>query len=183
MWYIHKKGLYTVLALALLGATSLMAQVADSEHVSKLLANAKTQAISAADDAELLQSYTRSQLSLTSHSAQIERIRGHVNELGRTVNDLKAARAEASPWQQLAIDRIDPLLQEMADTLTATIKHMNDNPGRIHMQPFRDYVAANYDLTNRAASVIRDFVEYGKVKARVQELEQKLEITAAEAGN
>lgn len=178
MRYIKRKGLYAVLALLLLGAAGLRAQTADSKHVSKLLANAKTQAFNASEDAELLQSYTRSQLTYTSHAAQLEKIRGHVNELGRTVNDLKAARAEASPWQQVAIDRIDPLLQEMADTLTATIKHMNDNPSRIHMQPFRDYATATYDLTSRMSSAISDFVEYGKVKGRVAELEQKLEMPA-----
>ena len=183
MRYIHNKWLSAILTLMLLGTASLVAQTEDSEHVSKLLANAKSQAISASDDAELLQSYTRSQLALSSHAAQIEKIRGHVNDLGRTVSDLSAARAEGSQWQQVAIDRIDPLLRELADTLTTTIKHMNDNPGRIHMKAYRDYATATYDLTSRTASTISDFVEYGKVRARVAELEQKLEITPAEAGN
>jgi len=118
---IKRIGFAYFLAL-LVGTTGLLAQPADSDHVTKLLADAKTHATSAEQDAELLKSYTRSGLSLQSHSAQLEKIRGHVNDFGRTINDLKNARGEASPWQQQAIDRIDPLLQEMADTLTATIQ-------------------------------------------------------------
>lgn len=137
MRYICKKGFCAVFALLLLSTANLIAQTEDSEYVSKLLANAKNQAISASDNANLLQSYTRSQLALSTHAAQIAKIRGHLDDLGRTVDELKAARAEASQWQQTAIDRIDPLLQELADTLTATIKHMNDNPGRVHMKAYR----------------------------------------------
>lgn len=183
MGHINKTRLYAVLALVMLGTVSLLAQAPDSEHVSKLLANAKSEAVNASNDAEQLQAYTNSNISLSSHGAQIEMIRGHVNDIGQTVSELKAARAEASPWQQQAIDRIDPLLQEVADTLTATLKHMNDNPGHIRMQPYRDYVTATYDLTSRTASTISDFVEYGKMKARVEALEEKLEIPSAEARN
>jgi len=184
MRFTNRKGLYAVLMLLLLGASQLaFSQRGDSEHVTKLLADAKGQAANALEDADLLKTYTRSKMSLPSHSAQIEKIRGHVNEIGRTVNDLKAARGEASPWQQQAIDRVDPILQEMADTLTATIKHMNDNPTHINMQPYQDYVGATYDLTSRMASIINDFVEYGKKRTRVDELEHKLEVGSAGAGH
>jgi len=181
MRFVNPQRVFAALVL-LLGTTGLAAQTADSAQVTKLLADAKAQAASAANDAELLQSYTRSTLSLESHASQIEKIRTHVNDLGRTVSEMKAARGVASNWQQQAIDRIDPLLQEMADSLSTTIKHMNDNPSRIHMQPYRDYAAATYDFANRTAEVIRDFVEYGKVKGRVAELEQKLEIDPNRAG-
>ena len=136
MRFVNPQRVFVALVL-LLGTTGLTAQTSDSAQVTKLLADAKAQAASAANDAELLQSYTRSTLSLESHASQIEKIRTHVNDLGRTVSEMKAARGEASNWQQQAIDRIDPLLQEMADTLSATIKHMNDNPNRIHMQSYR----------------------------------------------
>ena len=64
----------------------------------------------------------------------------------------------------------------MADTLSTTIKHLNDNPSHIHMQPYRDYASATYDLVSRTASVVRDFVEYGKAKSRAEDLEHKLEV-------
>lgn len=180
---MNKNGVYAALVLFLLGTATLVAQSADSEHVSQLLATAKTQATNASQDADLLKTYTRSSLALASHGDQIEKIRGHVNDLGRTASELTAARSEASPWQQQAIDRIDPLLRELAETVTTTINHMNDHPDRIHMQPYRDYVSATYDVANRTATAISDFVEYGKTKARMQQLEQKLEVTPAAAGN
>ena len=163
----------------MLFAPALLAQKPDSANVSKLLADAKTQASKASEDAQRLQQYSRSSLSWESHTMQVKRIRKDVNDLGSTVRDLNAARPEASAWQLVAIDRIGPLLQEMADTLTNTINHMNDNPGRIHTQTYRDYASANFDLASRTSSIISDFVEYGKVKARTEQLERKLELPTA----
>jgi cell division protein FtsB len=184
MQSINKKRWLGIFLLFLFAASGfLMAQSADSQHVANLLAKASSQANTAAQDADILQSYTRSKLSLSTHQEQIDRIRENVNALGRTVEDLKTARSEGSPWQQEAIDRIDPLLQEIADTLTATIKHLNDNPSQIHMQPYRDYVTATYDLTHEMAATIRDFVQYGKAKGRIDKLEQKLEMPPSGSGN
>ena len=52
-------------------------------------------------------------------------MRLHINDLGKVAKELEDARPEGSPWQQVAIDRIDPLLREMADQLTSTINHLN----------------------------------------------------------
>jgi hypothetical protein len=110
-------------------------------------------------------------------------MRKHVNDLGRTVKSLNDAKAEGSPWQQEAIDRIDPLLQQMADQLSTTIKHLNDHKNQIHFQNYRDYTAANYELASRTAGMISDFVDYGKAKAKAESLERKLELLGSASGD
>jgi light-regulated signal transduction histidine kinase (bacteriophytochrome) len=110
------------------------------------------------------------------HAEQLNRIKEHVNELGQLNKQLSDSRSEGSPWQQMAIDQVDVRLREMADLLTATIEHLNDNQSRVHMQAYRDYVKTNCELTSRIAKMIDDFVDYDEAKSRAESLEQKLEL-------
>jgi hypothetical protein len=159
-----------------LGTANLLAQKADSEDISRLLNDAKTQSLQAEWDADQLVAYTRSGVSWQSHSNQLDRMKEHVNALGKLNKELRDQRDAGSLWQQTAIDRTTPLLQEMADTLTATIKHLNDHKSEIQLQQYRDYADANYEVANRMSRMVSDFVDYGKAKSRAVELEQKLEI-------
>ena len=86
----------------------------DSEHVSQLLADAKTQAFQLNVDASALESYTRSNLTWESHAAAVNGMKEHVKAAGRTLTKLEDSRNNASPWQATAIDRIKSLLEEMA---------------------------------------------------------------------
>ena len=162
--------------------TLLMAQSNDSATITNLLSQAKNLATQAEEHADTLKSYTTSGLSWESHASQLSAMREHVNDLGKVVSQLNDARAEGSPWQQEAIDRINPLLREMADHLTATINHLNDHKNQLQMQAYRDYTSANYDLASRTATVISDLVEYGKAKSKATSLEQKLEPPTTGAG-
>jgi hypothetical protein len=173
-----------VLALTLsMGSSTSSAQSADSTLISDLLSQAKTHAALAKNDASTLESYARSKMSWRSQSRQIEKIRTHVNQLGALNKELSDARSQGSPWQQHAIDQVDGRLREMADLLTQTIDHMNDNQNRVHMPPFRDYAKANYALASKLADMIRDFVDYDQSKSVAVALEQKLEIPVTQASN
>jgi hypothetical protein len=172
------------LALALVtGVVAGSAQSVDSEQISRLLLRAKSHAVLAEDDASTLDSYARSKVSWQIHAAELQRIREHVNDLGQLNKQLSDSRAEGSPWQQTAIDQIDPRLRELADLLTATINHLNDHPSHIQMQAYRDYVKGNAELTSRIAKMIGDFVEYDEAKSKVESLEQRLELPVAAGAN
>jgi hypothetical protein len=165
------------LALALSTGPSIgFAQTSGSDQISDLLKQAKSHAVMAEDDAAKLKSYAWSKVSWQSHAAQLDRIKGHINELGQLNKQLSDSRAEGSPWQQEAIDQIDPQIREMADLLTATIKHLNNNQSHVHMQPFQDYPKANAELTSRFAKLIDDFVDYDAAKSKAEFLERKLEL-------
>ncbi|MHB1021727.1 MAG: hypothetical protein ACYC0Z_04915, partial [Acidobacteriaceae bacterium] len=159
-----------------LGGRLVIAQTADSPHINQLLDQAKSHAVLARDDADTLHSYTMANLSWQSHATRLQSMKEHVNELGKVEQELRDAREEGSPWQQEAIDRINPLLKNLADTLTSTIDHLNKNQNRIHLPAYRDYTRANYELANETATVISDFVAYGRAKSKATSLEKKLEL-------
>jgi len=160
------------------------AQTVDSSKVNDLLKETKTHAVLAEDDAQTLDAYTRSKLSWQSHATRVHEMKEHANDLIRDFNQLSSMRGDASPWQQEAIDRINPLLQEMAAHLTATINHLNDNQSRTHLPQYQQYVHANRELMVKTARLVSEFADYSEAKTVVNELEKKLELpTVAREGD
>ena len=176
-------GVAVVALLLVIKGPVAMAQKADSAEISNLLSEAQHHAVLLDDDAVTLQSYTRSKLHWKSHAQQLELMKTHVNNLGKVTAQLSDLRSEGSPWQQQAIDQINPLLQEMADHLTATINHLNENQERVNMPAFQDYARANYDLASKTSALIKDYVNYDKARSQSQSLEQKLEMPVENEGN
>ncbi|MDE3200510.1 MAG: hypothetical protein KGN79_06265 [Acidobacteriota bacterium] len=167
------------IAIAIAFAFAAKAQSNDSARINDLLKNVKSHAALATHDAEMLQSFTRSDLSWQSHAIQINMIKEHINNLIEDHNAMIAAREEASPWQQKAIDRTDPVVKEIADRLTATIDHLNNNQNKIKLQAYRDYVHSSYELITTLDKMVNDFVNYEEAKSKADTLEQDLELPAS----
>lgn len=148
----------------------------DSKEVSSILADIKAEAIQLRDDADQLKAFTHSTLSWESHAGKVEQMKEHVNNAGKSLTKLDSLRRSASPWQQQAIDRTTPLLKELASNVTSTIEHLNRRPALLQTSLYVDYVTSNYDLSSDLAELISDYVEYGRSKARSEELADKLEV-------
>ena len=150
------------------------AEVADSEHVSALLSEAKTMAYQLKEDAQTMESFNRMNVAIETQKATINQIRNHVNELGRQLTKLRDAKAEGSLWQRTAVDRITPYLDELSGYTSAAIEHL---AGRQHNPAeYQDYLEANADYASDLSAMISDFVDYGKTRQRVDRLQGKLEI-------
>jgi hypothetical protein len=169
-----------LIALALVVAGSLLIPAGlratgapDSAQITKLLADTKAVSVQLKTDSGQMDSYTRSKLSWQSYSDKIEIIKGHINNAGQLLAKLKDAESTGSPWQQATIKRIEPLLKEMADNLTATINHLNDNKNKLHFPEFIDYVKANYALATDTEALLRVSVDYGMDKAKFELLSAK----------
>ncbi len=168
-----------VLALLLSNSMLLSAQKADSAPISKLFVEIREHATLAEADAETLDAYTRSNVSWQGHANQLRNVKEHVDDLLRDYNEAQRLRDQGSTWQMQAIDQLRPLLQGMADHLSATIKHQRTHQTQVQMKPYQDYVHANQVYAARTSQLIHDLVDYGEAKARSEELEQKLELPAS----
>jgi hypothetical protein len=168
--------LFALGVLLFAGVPRSSAENADSEQISKLLADAKIHAVEAEDDAASLDSFTRSRVSWQQHAIELESMKRHVNEIGKIVADMQELEPQGSPWQKQAIAQISPLLRDMGDHLGKTIEHLNNNQKRIHMPDHMEYSRTNYQLAKRTADLIRDFIEYDQAQATTAQLEEKLEL-------
>jgi hypothetical protein len=103
-------------------------------------------------------------------------MKDHVNAVAGTLAKLDDARATAAPWQATAIDRIKPLLREIAANTGEVIDAVNKSPKRLATKEYRDYIEANSDDANQLAELIANFVNYGNAKNRMERLAAKLEL-------
>lgn len=161
------------------GPSYANAQNKDSAHISRLLNEARSYAIQLDNDAAELESYSNSNLNWHSHATQLNLMREHVNNLGKLHQQMQELQSQGSPWQQDAINRVDPLLRQMADQLTTTIEHGNQYPNRIHMMKYKNYTHACADLAARTSRLISDIVAYDRAQSRARMLEQDLELPAS----
>ncbi len=176
------RSLTSGLNLALLAAGCLLtpavmrAQQADGERISKLLSEAKAEAVQLRNDSDELVSITRSSKAWQTYGEKIEMIKEHVNATGKLLTDMREAEAVADPWQKSAIEQIEPLLRELASNTERTIKHLNENQNRVHMPEMKDLAKANLALAKDLETLIRDYVEYGNAKQTYERLSGKLKV-------
>ena len=173
----------SIVALMVAGCVSISpgAKAADnvagsSEKIHELLTQVKAEAIELKRDAHDLEIWAQGkQISWRTHGAQLSVIREHINKAGKLLAQMNEARHAASPWQQRAIDRIHPLLKELADNTGATINHLNDARSNVHFSEYADYAKAGSDLAEELASLVSDYVDFGEHEADYHRLKGKLE--------
>jgi hypothetical protein len=170
------------MAVALAGGLSLASAEArgkgpgpkDSEQVTKLLKEARSEAVKLQLETEKLDSYKNSELSRETHARKLEVTKDHINELGKTLDKLEAQKAEASPWQQNAIEEMRPLLEQLAGRTTQAIGHVNDNPWQLRHPDYHDMLADKSDLASQLTDVLNDHIEYGEAKAELEQREAEV---------
>jgi hypothetical protein len=149
-----------------------------NEAVSKTLAEAKNQAIQIKDDAQLMETFTWSNVDDKTQGVVVNQVREHVNTLGRQLATLKAERASAEPWQKTAIDRIAPLLSDLSSDTEMVIDQLNGTNGRLNFKDYKELLEAHADESTELATLISDFVDYGRTKERLARLTAKIELPA-----
>jgi len=149
----------------------------DSDQVSKLLSEAKTEAQALVHDTDQLKTFAQSNLSYESHASKITSIKEHINQAGEILASLHEARDTAAPWQQQAIGQITPLLKQLAANTQSAIEHLNDKRHNIGLSTeYKNYVVENYDLAKELAALISDYVDYERHKAEFDRLGEKLQV-------
>lgn len=139
-----------VAALALLVPVTVAfaAQTPDSASISKLFQQARQHAALANDDISILDSNRFSNYAPQMHALYLQRVKDHAAELFRDYYQLQALRNKGTPQQREAIDRLDPLLKEMATSLTSTLQTFNAHPARVHMPPYRNNIHTDWLTIN-----------------------------------
>ena len=66
--------------------------------------------------------------------------------MGRQLARLVEARSTASPWQTMAVDRMTPLLKELASNTSAVIDDLNESPHRLHADDYKEYLESDVSI-------------------------------------
>lgn len=170
-----------VLAFMLLAASlvivnrAMALKNAENQNVRDLLSLAAQQSASLDYDADQMQSLLHSDAVWQTHATLLESVKGHVNQLSRTVAKLQAERSEASTWQQKGIDRVVPLLRELAENTTAAIYHINKNQTRPVSGYYADYLDENAETAHDLNRIITATIEYGHIRGKLEKLEEQIQ--------
>jgi len=160
-------------------STPLSAQKQENPEITQLLADARDKAAELSRDVDEMEALIRSDVSWQTHAEMLESVKEHVNQLGRIAAQLEQKRDSASQWQQQAVDRMLPVLRELAANTTAAINHLNENKGRpLETSSYPQYLRENAEAAHNLSDMISSFVKYGDSRAKVEKLEQKLEIAS-----
>lgn len=169
-------GLLAVALLAMVPAIRAASPTKDSQDVSGFFSEAKAEAVQLQFDAEELNNFTRSKTSWETHASKLEEIKAHVNKVSALVTKMNAAKVDAAPWQQQAIERVNPMLTDLATTVSAAITHLSKNQDRLMHPPYPDYAAATAATATDMAEMISDYVDYGETKHHLDDLTRQLEV-------
>ncbi len=164
-----------LLTLPFMANRAMALQNAENQDVRNLLSLAVQQSAALSYDADQMQGLLHSDVSWQTHETLLSTVKEHVNQLGRTIAKLQAERGEASTWQQRGIDRLLPLLRELAENTTAAINHLNKNQIRPVSGNYAEYLDDNADMAHELNQVISATVQYGHTRTKLEKLEEQIQ--------
>jgi len=134
-----------VIAILMLGfALVASARTGYSEQISISMHQARLHATQAAADLALLQTYSKAGVPWQVHFHRLQQVQDHVNALVADYNRLDALRYKATPSQVAALDRIQPLLQDLQSQVKETLHYLVYNSVAVNMPPFTQRVRAEH---------------------------------------
>src|ERR1700744_1644082 len=164
-------------SLSLWLPTRVFALRGESDQLAQLLGEAQNEAGELARDADETEALIRNEVSWQTHAEMLERVKQHVNNMGRIIDKLSEARSSGSELQEQAVDRTLPLLKELAANTTAAINYLNQNKTRPPAEPYTQYLKENADTAQQLAATVSSLFEYEKTMNKMGELKNKLDQT------
>lgn len=138
------------LVLSVSVRSAFAAPPSDSTTIPQVLEQARHHAYEANYDAAVLDSYRQSDLDFRTYAGTLRNIQKHANDLFQDLHQLQALRDRGNPAQREAIDRLEPLLREVATSLTSTFRMLKEHETQVNLPAFRKGIHASVVRINSA---------------------------------
>lgn len=131
-----------------------------SQKASGLLAEVHQDAQGVLDSADTLEQYNREAflISWQADAFTLDTMHDQINDLDRSVEQLRVMEQNLPPAQQTEINQIAPAAVELTNTTQAAIDYLKDNQNRIMFPPYTSYAAEMHD---QAARIVRSSAHCG----------------------
>lgn len=128
-------------------------------------------------EAETLQSFTRNaSTSRESHAVQLNQMREHVNDVGTRLARLQEIKHVAAPWQQQAINRLQPLAANVAEHTEAAIVHLNENGNYLLAPSYQEHLTEAMNQGSELKKNAGNFLAYNNAQQRLDRLQALVEL-------
>lgn len=131
-------------------------------QIAQLLSDGKSVASSIKSDIQTLNFFALSAGGPQANTAMLNLYQQHIHDLRSDAARLEAMRAKGSGFQQTAMERMIPVMQELASSAEAAIRTASANQSRLNSSEFSDYFKLNSDLAGELSAVIAAWADYAK---------------------
>src|SRR6201984_1370492 len=129
--------LTVLLSVAVVNTALAESTTFHNPEVSTQLKDLKQTASAMRDEANALKSMKMNkQLSWQSHTNRLTALKGHVNEMGKSLADLENQKTGATEEQVLAIEQTRLHLVPVAENLTQAIELVNQRRTNVHWSEY-----------------------------------------------
>jgi hypothetical protein len=143
-----------------------------------LLAEVQEEAVGLTRHAETLETFARNpDFSWESHAFYLDRVKGHINEVGERTAELQRISDAVLPWQQKAIHHVTSHAAQVAASTQAAIAHLRTNQNRLFVSDYRDHLTRIADRSGEMKETVDKFIDYEKTQQEYQELKDELELS------
>jgi len=148
-----------------------------SERASTLLTEIQSEAAAMKLHTETLETFAwKPQMSWQSHASYLDRVKGHINNVGERIAELQGISDLVEPWQQKAIDQVTSHAAQVASRTQAAIVYLRGNQDRLFVPEYRDHLKAVAARSNDIKETLDKYFDYDTAHDEFQRLQSELEL-------
>lgn len=146
-----------------------------SRRASTLFAEIQDEAVRLRFHAEKLGTMAGNfQYSWQSHAFYLDRVKGHINAVGKRTAELQQIRHAVLPWQQRSITDVSSHAARVAASTQAAILYLNKNQRWLFAPEYRDHLTTIADRSEEMAQAVDKFVDFERSQQKL--LQKDLEL-------
>lgn len=148
-----------------------------SQRASTLLAEIQREATELRRNAETLGRFARStEFSWKSHADYLDRVKTHINEVGKHIAALQRVQNSVLPWQQQAIAQVTNHAAQVAASTQAALVQLNDNRNSVLVSEYREHLKTIDERSAEMKERVDKFLAYEKAEQKFLQLRNELEL-------
>jgi hypothetical protein len=148
-----------------------------SERASTLLTEIRSETAAMKLHTETLSTFAwKPQISWRSHANYLDRVKGHINNVGERIAELQRISDFVQPWQQKAIDQVTAHAVQVASRTQAAIVYLKGNQGRLFVPEYRDHLTTVAARSDDMKETLDKYLDYEKAQDAFQRLQNELEL-------
>jgi len=147
-------------------------------EASDLLEDLRAGALEINDDAAELQQFSSDgNVDWEVHASKLEEIKDQINDMGHSLDTLKAIDQAALPWQRDAVQRTLPLVKTLASNATAAINFVSQNPSYLFSPQYAGFQASLTKQSKQLSDLLRNFQNLAKDVQQEKQIRQELKVS------
>lgn len=148
-----------------------MGEVPQVAKIDDMLADFEVKAADARRDAAFLESTRRSpRLTWQTHASNLNRMKDHINEMGKMLAELEGMKSQATLFQEKAIEAARPHLEDMAQRVEKGISWLTEDRESISKREYLDNLHGIWSSADTLCRNVDAIISYQEARMRLQEV-------------